>query len=153
MGVVGVVVTVVGVVVVVVFLVVVFLVVVVGLVVVVVVVFLVVVFLVVVVGLVVVVVVVFLVVVFLVVVVGLVVVVVVVVEVLVVNLFSEIDNAHYLPQVAGRQAFLSSLSLASLLWDISKQHNPRCDAAERGVPSGVILFAQRISSKNEKKLP
>ena len=25
----------------------------------------------------------------------------------------------------------------------SKQHSPRCDAAERGVPSGAMLFAQR----------
>ena len=36
---------------------------------------------------------------------------------------------------------LTHLSLASLLWDISKQNSPRCDAAERGVPSGAILFA------------
>ena len=38
---------------------------------------------------------------------------------------------------------LTHISLASFLWDISKQHSPRCDAAERGVPSGAILFAQR----------
>ena len=38
---------------------------------------------------------------------------------------------------------LTHLSLASLLWDIGKQHSPRCDAAERGVPSGAIMFAQR----------
>ena len=37
--------------------------------------------------------------------------------------------------------FLTHLSLASFLWDIGKQHSPRCDAAERGVPSGAILFA------------
>ena len=36
---------------------------------------------------------------------------------------------------------LTHLSLASLLWDIGKQNSPRCDAAERGVPSGAILFA------------
>ena len=36
---------------------------------------------------------------------------------------------------------LTHLSLASLLWDIFKQNSPRCDAAERGVPSGAILFA------------
>ena len=36
---------------------------------------------------------------------------------------------------------LTHLSLASLLWDIGKQHSPGCDAAERGVPSGAILFA------------
>ena len=36
---------------------------------------------------------------------------------------------------------LAHLSLASLLWDIGKQNSPRCDAAERGVPSGAILFA------------
>ena len=40
--------------------------------------------------------------------------------------------------------YLTHLSLASLLWDIGKQHSPRCDAAERGVPSEAILFAQRI---------
>ena len=33
------------------------------------------------------------------------------------------------------------VSQASLLWDIGKQNSPRCDAAERGVPSGAILFA------------
>ena len=38
---------------------------------------------------------------------------------------------------------LTHLSLASFLWDIGKQNSPRCDAAERGVPSGAILFAQR----------
>ena len=36
---------------------------------------------------------------------------------------------------------LTHLSLASLLWDIGKQNSPRWDAAERGVPSGAILFA------------
>ena len=36
---------------------------------------------------------------------------------------------------------LTHLSLASLLWDIGKQNSPRCDAAERGVPSGAILFS------------
>ena len=35
------------------------------------------------------------------------------------------------------------ISLASLLWDKGKQNSPRCDAAERGLPSGAILFAQR----------
>ena len=39
---------------------------------------------------------------------------------------------------------LTHLSLASLLWDMGKQHSPRCDAAERGVPSRAILFALRI---------
>ena len=38
---------------------------------------------------------------------------------------------------------LTHLSLASLLWDIGKQYSPRCDAKERGVPSGAILFAWR----------
>ena len=36
---------------------------------------------------------------------------------------------------------LTHLSLASLLWDIGKQYSPRCDTAERGVPSGATLFA------------
>ena len=44
---------------------------------------------------------------------------------------------------------LTHLRLASLLWDIGKQHSPRCDAAERGVPSGAILFAWRNFIKNE----
>ena len=38
---------------------------------------------------------------------------------------------------------LTHISLASLFWDIGKQYSPRCDAAERGVPSGAILFEQR----------
>ena len=38
---------------------------------------------------------------------------------------------------------LTHLSLASFLWDIGKQNSPRCDAAERGIPSGAILFAWR----------
>ena len=36
---------------------------------------------------------------------------------------------------------LTHISLASFLWDIGKQHSPRCNAAERGIPSGAILFA------------
>ena len=36
---------------------------------------------------------------------------------------------------------LTHIGLASLIWDICKQYSPRCDAAERGVPSGAILFA------------
>ena len=36
---------------------------------------------------------------------------------------------------------LTHLSMAPLLWDIGKQNSPGCDAAERGVPSGAILFA------------
>ena len=39
---------------------------------------------------------------------------------------------------------LTHLSLAPLLWDIGKQNSLRCDATERGVPSGAILFAKRI---------
>ena len=40
-----------------------------------------------------------------------------------------------------KEILLTHLSLVSFLWDIGKQHSPRCDAAERGVPSGAILFA------------
>ena len=39
--------------------------------------------------------------------------------------------------------YLTCISLASFLWDIGKQYNPRCDAAFCGVPSGAILYAQR----------
>ena len=47
---------------------------------------------------------------------------------------------------------LTHLSLASFLWDIGKQNSPRCDAAERGVPSGAILFASRnFIEKLDKK--
>ena len=42
-----------------------------------------------------------------------------------------------------RNVILTHLNLASLLWGIGKQNSPRCDAAERGVPSGAILFAYR----------
>ena len=41
------------------------------------------------------------------------------------------------------RTWLTHISRASLLWDIGKQYSPRCDAAERGVPSGAILFVQR----------
>ena len=41
---------------------------------------------------------------------------------------------------------LTHLSPSSLLWDIGKQNSPRCDAAERGVPSGAILFAYVTST-------
>ena len=43
--------------------------------------------------------------------------------------------------ITGIQIGLNHLSLASLLWYMGKQNSPRCDAAERGVPSGAILFA------------
>ena len=42
---------------------------------------------------------------------------------------------------------LSHISLASVLWDIGKQNSPRCDDTKRGVPSGAILFADRIFIK------
>ena len=42
------------------------------------------------------------------------------------------------------QNWITHLSLASLLWDIGKQHSPRCDAAE-----GLL---GRISSKKEIKI-
>ena len=38
---------------------------------------------------------------------------------------------------------LTHISLASHLWDIGKQFSPRCDGANRGVPSAANLFAQR----------
>ena len=39
---------------------------------------------------------------------------------------------------------LTHISLASFLWDIGKENSPRWDAAKRGVPSGAILFAEKI---------
>ena len=45
-------------------------------------------------------------------------------------------------------SFTLHFSLASFLWDIGKQYSPRCDAAERGVPSVAIVFAYR--NFNEK---
>ena len=47
---------------------------------------------------------------------------------------------------------LTNLSLASLLWDVGKQNSPRFDAAERGGPSGAILFAWRNLIENEIKI-
>ena len=42
---------------------------------------------------------------------------------------------------------LTHLSLLSFMWDIGKKDSPRCDAAEHGVSSGAILFAQRNFDK------
>ena len=42
---------------------------------------------------------------------------------------------------------LTQKHLASFLWGISKQHSPRCDATERGIPSGAILFAEEMKLK------
>ena len=47
---------------------------------------------------------------------------------------------------------LTHLSLASFLWDIGKQHSPRCDTAKHGVPSGSILFANRIFIEKLNKI-
>ena len=47
---------------------------------------------------------------------------------------------------------LTHLSLTSLLWDIGKKNSPRCDAAECGVPSGAILFANRIFIEKSNKM-
>ena len=41
-------------------------------------------------------------------------------------------------------SWMNSFNPGSLLWDIGKQNSARCDAAERGVPSGAILFARKI---------
>ena len=48
--------------------------------------------------------------------------------------------------------YLTHISPASLCWDIDKQNSSRCDAAERGVPSGAILFARDCLSKSGIKL-
>ena len=47
---------------------------------------------------------------------------------------------------------INSYKRGVLSLDIVKQNSPWCDAAKRGVPSGAILFAYRISSKNEIKM-
>ena len=52
---------------------------------------------------------------------------------------ADLTEQHIVPK--GITFILTHFSLASLLWDIGKQNSPRCDAAERGVPSGAILFA------------
>ena len=44
------------------------------------------------------------------------------------------------------------ISLAFFLWDIGKYNSPRCDAAKRSVPSGVILFANVNFIENEIKM-
>ena len=46
------------------------------------------------------------------------------------------------------EIYLTHISLATFLWDIGKQYSHRCDTAERGVPSGAILFAKKIFIKN-----
>ena len=55
---------------------------------------------------------------------------------------------QYKSTVATQTYILAHLSLASFLWDIGKQYSPRCDAAERCVPSGAILFGKRIFIKS-----
>ena len=48
------------------------------------------------------------------------------------------------------------VSLASFLWDIGKQNSPKCDATKRIIPSGAILFAEKIfieKSKNTLDVP
>ena len=60
------------------------------------------------------------------------------------------DTLHW-SQTALFSNFLTRISLAYFLWDKGKQHSPRCDAAECGVSSGAILFAQRNFIKIEIK--
>ena len=43
-------------------------------------------------------------------------------------------------------------SFKTFLWDIGKQYSPRYDAAERGVPSGAFLFAERNFIKKWNKI-
>ena len=57
-------------------------------------------------------------------------------------LFQGLDNERH----------STHLSLASLLLYSGKQHSLRRDAAERGVPSGAILFAYRIFIENLNKI-
>ena len=73
------------------------------------------------------------------------------------NIFVFIRHAYTVSkkvfeQFQSSNCFLTHLRLASLLWDIGRQHSPRCDAAERGVPSGAILFAYRIFIKKWNKI-
>ena len=51
-------------------------------------------------------------------------------------------------QLCIRIKVLTPMSLPPFLWDIGKQYRPRCDAAERGVPSGSILFGSRNFIEN-----
>ena len=55
-------------------------------------------------------------------------------------------------KLISNEILLTHLSLTSLLWDIGKQNSPRCEAAERGVPSGAILFAERIFIEKLNKI-
>ena len=59
---------------------------------------------------------------------------------------------HRLTYILHRDFPLTHISLVSLLWDIGKQNSPRCEAAERGVPSEAILFAERIFIENLNKI-
>ena len=42
---------------------------------------------------------------------------------------------------------LTHLSLASLLWDMGKQHSPRCDTAECGVPSESAKYSKHLINR------
>ena len=46
----------------------------------------------------------------------------------------------------------TSNKLNSFKLNSFKQNSPRCDAAERGVPSGAILFAYRIFIEKLNKI-
>ena len=62
---------------------------------------------------------------------------------IVLTVMIKLKSAPILTRVEGSYVGLTHISLASFLWDIGKQNSPRCDAAECGVSSGAILFAQR----------
>ena len=61
-------------------------------------------------------------------------------------------DCHFYGSISAPSASLTHLILASVLWDIGKQNSPICDAAERGVPSGAILFAYKIFIENLNKI-
>ena len=61
--------------------------------------------------------------------------------------------SFYSETYAIKSQALTHISLASCLWDISKQYNsPRCDAAQHGVLSGAIVFAKRNLIEKRNKI-
>ena len=59
------------------------------------------------------------------------------------RLYNSILNLEYYLLVDASIYFNSFKPGVLFVGHIGKQHSPRCDAAERGVPSGAILFAWR----------
>ena len=56
----------------------------------------------------------------------------------------KVSHTCDIAQTGGNLMILTHISLLSFLLDIGKQHSPRSDTAECGVPSGSLLNLRKI---------